>query len=168
MSFFNRTKPQPDNFSVVGELRSQITSLTRQRDAIRESAANVWRNVVGYQHEVRLLNRAIARRNKVNRNQRAKLEAITTAAINLRMAQRAYMADRGNDAFGNEVARAAQALDAVLPPYTAEDKRLAGLNKGKAPPRSEIDGITPAGEVIDLKTTSAPRAYGSPISDEIF
>lgn len=94
---------------------------------LRNKLDEAYGAIARYQREIALVNRAIRRRNKVNREQRAKIKALTDAAINLRKAQRAYMADRGNDAFGNEVARATMNLDALLPPYTAEDKRLAAL-----------------------------------------
>lgn len=47
---------------------------------------------------------------------RAENEALRAAAGSLRHAQKAYMADRGNEALGKAVAVAAARLDAVLAP----------------------------------------------------
>lgn len=43
-----------------------------------------------------------------------RLVNVTTAAQNLRKAQKAYMQNRGNDEYGKKVAEAAEALDEVL------------------------------------------------------
>lgn len=120
--FFRSNQNQTDPSS------ERVITLERMLDATRQSASEAWKKVITYQRDVRLLNRAIARRNRTIERQRARLEAITGAAIALRKAQRQYMSDRGNDAFDCEVARAAHNLDVVLPPYTQRDKQLAAIN----------------------------------------
>ena len=114
-------------------------SLRQQCGELAQRIVDAGHTILGYRHEIRLLNRAIRRRNKVNREQRAKITALTNAAITLRKAQRAYMANRSNDAFGCEVARAAQALDDELPPYTPGDKALAALANSRTVPRATVD-----------------------------
>jgi hypothetical protein len=49
-------------------------------------------------------------------------EEVLVAAENLRAAQRAYMANRGNDELGREVARTAEALDEAIHAARAAQK----------------------------------------------
>lgn len=60
------------------------------------------------------LERKLKEQNEMRLVAEGKLEELSISAWNLRLAQKAYMADRGNDALGKAVAEAAQALDFLL------------------------------------------------------
>lgn len=92
----------------------------------------LWREIEFRQNEVRLLNRALMRKGKRIKNLNQQNRALIAAAINLRLAQRRYMAAKAGNVeldprlrglpheavmqiLGADVGTAANILDTLLP-----------------------------------------------------
>lgn len=91
-------------------------------EAYKQANANLILDLMRRVQEIRLLNRAIQRQKRRTKVHRERARALTAAAINLRLAQRHYMALKyGNGSFddkqdaGIKVAQAAAVLDSLLP-----------------------------------------------------
>lgn len=118
-------------FKTNSQLRAQINRLT---DMLLDRNSYIYRSIQGdaqRRAEVRHLNRALERKGKALRRLRVRLKTLQRAAIELRLAQRDYMAAKtGSDIvsaaemarLGGRVEMMAEYLDSVLPIYLPEDK----------------------------------------------